>query len=166
MEISKALILEKLIAGLEADLATLMASAREAHEAATNEEGRAEDQYDTRGLEASYLAGAQAKRAAELQDLIQRYQLLELRTFTTKDSIAITALVEVESQGRRSLVFLVPTQGGNAVVVDGRTIQILSSASPLGQELIGRVPANASDAEFEVEVSGSQAREYRILGVT
>jgi transcription elongation GreA/GreB family factor len=166
MAISKALILEKLIAGLEADLATLMASAREAHDAATNEEGRAEDQYDTRGLEASYLAGAQAKRASELQELIQRYKHLDLRSFAPNDTIAITALVEVESQGRRSLIFLVPTLGGNSVMADGKTIQILSSASPLGQELIGRVPANAADSEFEVELSGSQVREYRILSVS
>jgi transcription elongation GreA/GreB family factor len=166
MAISKALILEKLIAGLEADLATLLTSAREAHDAATNEEGRAEDQYDTRGLEASYLAGAQSRRAAELQDLIQRYKLLDLRAFTPQDSIAITAVVEVESQGRRSLIFLVPTLGGNTVTVDGKTIQILSSASPLGQELIGRVPANAEDAEFEIELSGSKVREYKILSVS
>lgn len=166
MAISKALILEALISSLEADLAALLTSAREAHDAATNEEGRAEDQYDTRGLEASYLAGAQAKRAAELQDLIQRYKLLDLRSFAPQDPIAITALVEVESQGRRSLVFLVPTQGGNTVTVEGKTVQILSSASPLGQELIGRVPGNAADAEFEVELAGSQVREYRILAVT
>jgi transcription elongation GreA/GreB family factor len=166
MAISKPVILEHLIAQLESDLSALIASAREAHDAATNEEGRAEDQYDTRGLEASYLAGAQAKRAAELQDLIQRYKVLELRSFTPKDSIAITALVEVESQGRRSLIFLVPTLGGTAVSVDGKTVQILSISSPLGQELIGRVPGNPADAEFEVELSGSQIREYRIVSVS
>ncbi len=166
MALTKQAILDQLIAQLEADLAALIASAREAHDAATNDEGRAEDQYDTRGLEASYLAGAQARRAAELQELIQRYRLLEPRAFTPTDSIAITALVELESQGRRSLVFLVPTQGGNTVTLDGKSVQILSSGSPLGQELIGRVPAKAAESEFEVELSGSQVREYRILSVS
>lgn len=165
MPLAKQLILDRLIAQLESDLAALVTSAREAHEAATNDEGRAEDQYDTRALEASYLAGAQAKRAAELQALIQRYRLLELRSFSPGDSIAITALVELESQGRRSLVFLVPTLGGNSVTVEGRIIQVLSSASPLGQELIGRVPKNPSEAEFDVELSAEQTRQYRIISV-
>ena len=44
------------------DLLVMTKAALAAHEAATHSESKAEDQYDTRGLEASYLAGAQSKR--------------------------------------------------------------------------------------------------------
>ncbi len=40
------------------------------YEAATHEESKPENEYDTRGLEASYLAGAQAKRTAEIEELL------------------------------------------------------------------------------------------------
>ncbi|MBU6374914.1 MAG: hypothetical protein KGQ59_02855 [Bdellovibrionales bacterium] len=158
-------IIESVVANLRLDLSTIERSAKAAHEAATHEEGKAEDPYDTRGIEASYLAGAQARRAAELQELIQRYEHLELRRFSPEDSIAVTALIEIESSGKTSHYFLVPTQGGGTVRIDDKTIHILSSSSPLGSELVGRTFSNPSDREFEFDISPSQTREYTIVSV-
>jgi len=165
MSLDKRLILDALLASLESDLKSLEAAAREAHEAATHDEGKAEDQYDTRGLEASYLAGAQAKRAGEIQKLIHLYRNLDLRNFSPTDHIAVTALVELESQGKKTLVFLVPTAGGNSLSIEGKTVQILSATSPLGEELIGRSLSKPSEVEFGVELSATQTREYRILAL-
>ena len=45
-------------------------------EAATNEESKAENKYDTRGLEASYMAQAQSLRVSELKK--DHYNLLRM----------------------------------------------------------------------------------------
>lgn len=72
---------------LELDLETQKAAALATYEAATGEESKAENEYDTRGLEASYLAGAQAKRVGEIEELLTIYKFVELKKFTAKDVI-------------------------------------------------------------------------------
>ncbi|NBU22139.1 hypothetical protein EBS43_12140, partial [bacterium] len=62
--IQKSQILASIVQKLNHELQTIELSAQAALEAATHEESKAEDQHDTRGLEASYLARAQASRAA------------------------------------------------------------------------------------------------------
>ena len=54
-------LLEEIIARLRADAAKMKAAALATHEEATHEDNKAESKYDTRGLEASYLAEAQAR---------------------------------------------------------------------------------------------------------
>ena len=61
-------LISAFITQLERDLVTMKEAARNTLQAATHEESKAENEYDTRGLEASYLAGAQSKRAAEIED--------------------------------------------------------------------------------------------------
>ena len=61
-------IIEAIRRQLEKDLNVLKEAALIAYEAATNEESKPENEYDTRALEASYIAGAQAKRAGELEE--------------------------------------------------------------------------------------------------
>lgn len=146
---------------LKVDSELLTHAAIEARDAAIHEESKAEDKYDTRGLEASYLAGAQAKRAAELQQLIQFYKFLQIQDFSDDAPIAATALVEMEFSKKKSLFFMVPKGGGDAIEVDGKTVQIITPVSRLGAELLGRTAGD----EFEVETAG-QVREYKILSVS
>ena len=80
-------ILAKLREKLEAEMQVMISAALIAREDATHEESKAEDKYDTRGLEASYLAGAQAKRAAELQRIIHSLQNLEIENLKKKGLI-------------------------------------------------------------------------------
>src|SRR5580698_3382123 len=110
---------QKLIAAfivqLESDLVSMKEAARAAHEAATHEESKPEDQYDTRGLEASYLAGAQAKRAEEIRQLLIMYKFLPLRPYgahQSDDVICATALVEMDVRGTRAFYFIAPQGGG------------------------------------------------------
>ncbi len=152
-------ILNLLIEKLQLEVSGLLAAARAAHEAATHEESRAEDSHDTRGLEASYLAGAQAQRAAELGALISAYRLMPLKDFGPKDAIAPGALVELASleSGRKAHYFVVPRGGGAAVQSQGKSIQIIAPQSPLGEALVGR-------RQGEVEAQGA-VREYEVVGV-
>src|SRR3954466_4202199 len=92
-------LVETIKTHLAEELATLMQAAKAAHEAATHEESKAEDQHDTRGLEASYLAGAQAQRAAELHAQLLMWKHLPVREYGSNDVACPAALVELEFQG-------------------------------------------------------------------
>ena len=105
-------IVEALQQKLEADLVLLREAARATYEAATHEESKPENKYDTRGLEASYLAGAQAKRIGEVEELLSLCKYTKIQSFTSQTSIAISALVEVALGTQKTLVFIFPKGGG------------------------------------------------------
>ncbi|MGH8020230.1 MAG: transcription elongation factor GreAB [Opitutaceae bacterium] len=132
-------ILEQIVNYLKEELATLMAAAKEAREYATDAETRAEDKYDTRATESSYLADGQGRLAAEVKASLETYQSLELRDFGPGQQIALTALVEVEQGGFRDLYFLGPRAGGLTVSHDGREVYVLTAQSPIGAKLLGQV---------------------------
>ncbi len=108
-------LINLVLADLNRELDALIQSANAAHEAATHEESKAEDRHDTRGLEASYLAGAQRARIEVLKKVIASYHFLEARDFKPTDPISIGALVEVELDGKK-LHYLLVSQGGGTSV--------------------------------------------------
>src|SRR5438270_7993012 len=110
--IKKSTLIERIIEALHDSLAVLEKAARAAHEEATHESSKAENKYDTRGLEAAYLAGGQARQAKEILDSIKLYESLETKNFSPDELIALTALVELESDGTRSMYFIGPRNGG------------------------------------------------------
>ncbi len=132
-------ILDQIVNHLKEELATLMAAAKEAREYATDAETRAEDKYDTRATESSYLADGQGRLAAEARLSLDTYQSLELREFGPGQQIALTALVEVEQGGSRDWYFLGPRAGGLTVSHDGREVYVVTAQSPIGAKLLGQV---------------------------
>ncbi len=160
--IGKLELIERILVHLSQEVASLQKSARAAHEAATHEESKAEDHHDTRGLEASYLAGAQAARVAELQAIISNFQFSKPRNFAPSDPIAAGALVELECEGRRSWIFLVVQGGGLSLKFEGdRTVQVITPQAPLGDALLGKRAGEA------VEVEGQKkSREYEVVSVS
>ncbi len=143
-------------AQLVADLAMLTQSALAAKEAATHSESKAEDQYDTRGLEASYLAGAQAKRVVELEGLLAQLRHMDFRSFNAQTPISSTALIELQAEDKTLHCLLLPEGGGRSVVYDGKSIQITTPQSPLGEALLGRKQGD------EIEVRTAVTRDYLI----
>ncbi|MCU0780980.1 MAG: hypothetical protein MUF04_07750 [Akkermansiaceae bacterium] len=95
----KAGLLNQILADLGDQLARLSKATLEARAAATDPGSKAEGKYDTRSLEASYLATGQARQAEELADAIRRFGSLRLPDYTEHDAIDAGALVEVESAG-------------------------------------------------------------------
>lgn len=154
-------ILNAILAELERDLAVAIAAAKTAQEDATNEESKPENEYDTRALEASYVARGQAKRVAELKESLVLYKNLKLRSFTSTDPISATALVEVESQGKKHMLFVMSKGGGFAVTVEGVRIQVVSPSTPLGEALLQSKEGDIISVEL-----GDAEREYEILSVT
>jgi hypothetical protein len=158
--VDKKALVEKIIERLELERLSLAQAARNTYEAATHEESHAEDQYDTRGLEASYLAGAQAKRVADLEQFILMLRFLDITTFGEETPISATALVELDQDGKITWCFLLPSGGGMTIDFNGTPIQIVTPKSPLGEALITRKAGDLALVD-----TGRETREYEIVSV-
>ena len=158
--INKKVIMEKILSDLTKQFETLCRAAKATYDGAIHEESKAEDKYDTRGLEASYLAGAQARRASDMEDALAIYKSLKARDFGPHDPIALTALVELDVEDKAVLYFIGPEAGGMKVDHEGKTITVITPKSPLGKKLIGKV----LDDEFEFAVAGKK-RLYSIVSI-
>jgi len=73
---NKRAIIQKITAKLVSELEVYFRAAQFSRAEATHESNKPENKYDTRGLEASYLARGQSKQAAELEAAIAEYQKL------------------------------------------------------------------------------------------
>jgi hypothetical protein len=102
-------LVEKIVEHLGAELQVYIKAAKASHAEATHEQSRAENKYDTRGLEAAYLARGQSKQAAELERAISDFQKMPLRPF-----------------------------GEGEVTMDGTEVTVITPQSPLGQQLLGK----------------------------
>ncbi|HTS18239.1 MAG TPA: GreA/GreB family elongation factor [Verrucomicrobiae bacterium] len=160
MAISKRIIVQQIVEQLTEQLGTLADASRTMHADASDEQNKAEDKYDTRGLETAYLASSQARLATEIENAIATYQKLELRRFGKDDPIDLTALVELESAGTRTLYFIGPSRGGMEIQHRGTEILVITTESPLGQQLIGKKTGD----RIRLQTRGP-AQEFRVLSV-
>lgn len=136
--VNKQDVLNKIIASLKAELDTCLKAAAAATAAATDPDSKAENKYDTRSLEASYLARGQALRVAELEEALRAFETLPVRAFRADDAVAIGALVVLEGGDGLSLYFVGPSAGGTEIMHEGRELIVITPAAPLGQKLMGR----------------------------
>ncbi len=74
---NKSTLQQQIIATLEADREVARAVLAATHEAATHAESKAENKYDTRGLEAAYLADGQRQRLHEIETALAAYRNLQ-----------------------------------------------------------------------------------------
>src|SRR5436190_2397293 len=119
---NKRALIKKIVAELTSGLEAYVRAARAAHAEATHEQSKAENKYDTRGLEASYLARGQSKQAAEIKSAIAAFEELPAKKFGADDAIELGALVELEHDGERSFYFIGPRAGGTEVLHDKKEI--------------------------------------------
>jgi transcription elongation GreA/GreB family factor len=145
MNFEKSEIIKILLAKLQTNLESLVETSLIARDAATSEESKAENKYDTRGLEASYLAGAQSKRAVELQESIYRISTLPLKDYDQNTTISSTAIIELDMNESKKYFFLLPVAGGISLSVNGITLQTLTVEAPLGRELLDKSVGDSFD---------------------
>jgi transcription elongation GreA/GreB family factor len=157
----KAQLVKQIIASLTQSLGLLEKAARASHAEATHESSRAESKYDTRGLEAAYLAGGQARQVKEILDAISLYESLPIKTFGPGEPIDLSALVELKADGTRSLYFIGPKSGGLEIEFQGRDIMVITPQSPLGQNLMGKTAGQ----HWTTRLGGSIAK-HQILAVS
>jgi transcription elongation GreA/GreB family factor len=158
---NKSELLNQIIASLRESLEMLQNAARASHAEATHESSKPENKYDTRGLEAAYLAGGQARQAKEILDSIKIYSAMEVKAFGPSDPIELSALVELEAERSRSFYFIGPKSGGLEFAMDGQEVTVITPQSPLGQNLIGK---NAG--QRWTSGTGRSTVKYRIVSVS
>lgn len=144
----KTALIEKIIHQLTSELEAYAQSARAAHAEATDEQSKAENKYDTRGLEASYLARGQSRQAVETAEAIEEFAALPLRDFGPTDPIELGALVELETKAGGVCYFLGPRAGGTEIVQGRREVLIITPQSPLGQQLVGKKQGDEWDPQL------------------
>jgi len=159
--VDKRVLIEKIVAELRSELELLAKAAQAAHLEATHESSKAENKYDTRGLEASYLAAGQSRQANEAALAIDELRKLSLRPFTAEDEIDVGAIIETANKREKNFYFILPRAGGTEVNFDSCEILVITPQSPLGQQLVGRKQGE----KLKVVVAGT-ATELRIVSVT
>ena len=146
---------------LREDLALYHKAADAARAEATHEQSKAENKYDTRGLEASYLARGQSRHAAELMLAIEKFEKLEVRDFAADESIDSGALVELQGGRERNLYFIGPRAGGTEVTIAKREILVITPESPLGGQLMGKRAGDVCSLQF-----GDAKQQFKITAVS
>lgn len=137
---NKSNLLRALTELLENELAGALREAQATIAAATDPDSKAENKYDTRSLEASYLARGQSQRVAELEAALDAFRALALPTPTHGSGAVLGSLVTATTpQGPRHF-FLGPSGGGTEIECEGKTVLVLTPHSPLGGRLLGRRP--------------------------
>lgn len=157
---NKAQLIKQIIASLSENLGLLEKAARASHAEATHESSKAENKYDTRGLEAAYLARGQSRQAKEILDSIKLYESLATRDFAPGEAIDLAALVELEVEGERSMFFIGPRNGGLEIDLQGREVMVITPQSPLGENLIGKKSGQRWTADV-----GGRKRSYHVISV-
>jgi transcription elongation GreA/GreB family factor len=134
-DLDKDAVLRAVRAKIEADLEGAIRAQKDAHEAATHEEAKPENDKDTRGLEQSYLARGLAERVVELKQAKSAF----LSVTGTRSTVDVGALVVVEDEDGAEKTYLMgPAAGGLAVQVSGVTIKVVTPSSPLGKALANK----------------------------
>lgn len=124
-----------LIDSLRQELQGAVNASRDAAEYATNEESRAESQWDTQGLEASYLAAGQAGQARTWAEAIEELQSEREDLTKLKTSISLGALFSCDFAGEAETFFFAGVAGGHVITMDGVEVTVITPQSPL----IGRL---------------------------
>lgn len=153
-------IIDQLTHRLKEDIQNLKNARDNAKTIATDNESKAESKWDTRAIEAGYLAGAQSARIEELQQELELLENLSIKNLTNNDEIIIGALVKLECNNQQKHYFISPITGGVLLNIDNRPIMVVSVFSPIGKEVLGL----SVDDIFEL-TTPSGKREYSVLEV-
>ena len=135
-------LLNAAIASLEKSLAALHNAAKEAKDYATDKDSKAESKYDTRGLEASYLAGAQAEKAESLGEAIELLRHFQFPDTPVKAAQGTITVVS-DTEGGEDTYFILPAGGGIELEWQGLPVTVITHQSPRAQSLIGLQPGDS-----------------------
>jgi len=151
-------LFEHLKSNINQELEKSRAAYKSTQDHATSPELLAESKYDTRSIEAGYLAGAQKKRVDELE--LELKLINEMSIDHPPEKISVGSLVDLKFNEQTRSYFISSTSGGTMVSLDGKTILVISAFSPIGTEAIGLEVGES----FVVETANAE-REYTIQGI-
>ena len=130
-------LISALLTHLRSEWAASLQAARATAAAATDADSKAENKYDTRNLEASYLARGQAFRVAELQEAVSAFEDLEVHPPLLGKTVRIGSMVKLQTPSEILFYFIGPAAGGTEIMHEGQEILVTTPASPLGKKLMG-----------------------------
>ena len=130
-------LFELLISELNKSLQSAIIAAKSAHALATHEQSKAETQYDTVGLEASFLAEGQSQRVTQLQQEITGWQ--QLSASPINGDVQPGMLIEITDDEQNLQYFLLGrTSGGLRLQYQEFKVTVITESSPIGQALIDK----------------------------
>lgn len=130
-------LIRLVLAKLADELDVLTRGAKASFAAATDPDSKAENKYDTRTLEASYVARGQAQRVEELRQAVQEFRLLLARAGTPSPNIGPGSLFKLQGAEGADWYLMGPAAGGTAVTWEGREVLVITPSSPLGRQVSG-----------------------------
>jgi transcription elongation GreA/GreB family factor len=134
-------ILEQIIAHLQTDVNAMKNAEQFSHSVATDKENQPKNRHDTLALESSYMAQIQSDRVNQMESVLMAYQALRGEVIAKGAIIRMSALVSIQEKGEPNQhYFIGPKTGGWAGLeldVDGECMTVITSASPIGQALLG-----------------------------
>lgn len=156
---NKKAILDLIVDTLQRDLCALQEAVQLAHDSATHAESKAENKYDTRGLEASYLAHGQAQRAEQIATALAHYKSLVGSVHDCEQGVALDSLVQLmDDAGAVRWVWLGAEAGGLTLSYDGHLVRVVTPQAPLGKAMLGKQPGD----EVALDIQGV-LHEYEIV---
>jgi transcription elongation GreA/GreB family factor len=156
----KELLLNELIDKMKSEMHDLEMAANANKDFATDQEFKAESKYDTRSLEASYLASAEAQRVEDLKLEIQMLEEVDLALSEKSDEVCIGSLINLRHKDQERSYFVIPTSGGTLLKVEDKAVLVVSVFSPLGAAVLGLKQGE----NFEVETP-KETRSYQIISI-
>jgi len=120
---------------LEAKIAVTKSALAESSESASGAETKSEGKYDTRAIEAAYLAEAQAEQLALAEESLATFKRFDPRAYDFNDEVGPGALVEVDQEDEICFYLLAPTAGGLMTEYLGCDVTVITPDSRLYQEL-------------------------------
>ena len=133
---SRELALTAIVDALRESVAKLESQAAVARDEATNEQSKQESKYDTRAIEAGYLAGAQSRRMLAVVSDLKRFASLSSSSNASEivDGPCLVGLAD--EAGKVLYYFLGPGAAGLKVDVGGVQIMVITASAPLGKALL------------------------------
>lgn len=153
-------IIDHLTHRLKEDIKNLKLAANTSKVMATDSDNKAESKWDTRAIEAGYLAGAQVARINELEQELEVLKSLNLKELNEDDEIIMGALVNLECNDQERQYFLSPITGGLLIEIENTPIMVVSVFSPIGREMLGLTIGES----FELNAPSGK-KEYTVLKV-
>lgn len=135
---NKAAILAAILDALRAEFENFRAVSKRTRSAGNDAESKSEGKYDTRSTEENYLADGLAKQAAASAQAAAAYEGFVLQSFEGKTPIDLSALIQLRFSDETSWFFLGAAGGGIEIEEAGNSITVITTESPLGQQLLGK----------------------------
>lgn len=134
---TKATLLEIAREKLASNLDVLRRAVDESHgNTTTGDQSKAEGKYDTRGIEASYLAKGQQEQLNQLVENITKFEALEL--VNEPDQVFVGSIVVVSTDDDERNFLILPAGGGLSIDIDNDPYLIITPNSPIGEALLGK----------------------------